>query len=362
MSNKAWRLLLQEAVQNGAVPDISAGYVLQGDTEFASYGSPKPGQTLAEAPGPSRFSRFDCASLTKVVVTLPLILLLADRRKLNLDEPIGRYISGFKRSEKSPITIRHLLTHSSGLAAAADFYTDRCSLPDAVERIAEMPLAAEVGERMIYSDLGYLLLGELAAELWEMDLDTAARLQLFDPLEMADSGYVPASALRKTIAPTEQYAPGQYWQGIVHDENARGLGGICGHAGLFSTAADLLKMAGMWLSALSPAPAGGSRRRPLLSTAIAREAASVQAPMTDRDRRGLGWVLRGDWRDVSGSNMSEKTFGHTGFTGTSLYVDPDLQLGAVLLTNRVRLGRQTDITGLRRAFHSAAATMACGKS
>lgn len=360
MSNKAWRLLLQEAVQIGTVPDISAGCVLNGKIEFASYGSPDPGQALEAAPGPSRFLRFDCASLTKVVVTLPLILLLADRGKLSLDDPISRYISGFERSDKSRITIRHLLTHSSGLAAEADFYTERFSLPDAVARISEMPLAAGVGERIIYSDLGYLLLGELAAGLWEMELDTAARLQLFDPLEMADSGYVPASALRETIAPTEQHAPGQYWQGIVHDENARGLGGICGHAGLFSTAADLLKMAGMWLSALTSE--GSSRQRPLLSAAIAREAVSLQSPVTDRDRRGLGWVLRGDWRDVSGPNMSEQAFGHTGFTGTSLYVDPDLQLGAVLLTNRVRLGRQTDITGLRRSFHAAAATIACGKS
>lgn len=311
-------------------------------------------------------TRYDCASLTKVSVTLPLLLLLLDQGRLQLEDRVAYYLPAFDRPDKRNITIRHLMAHISGLPASYDFYTRPWSTDDIVNCLAEEPLAYETGTQCIYSDLGFILLGEIAVQLYGSAIEEAADRCLFGPLGMKDSGFCPDPSERQHIAATEySIETGEYWHGIVHDENARARGGVSGHAGLFSTAGDLLVYAGMWLAAVglgsaSATPADGAAPR-LLSARSAQQAIATQTPTLPGVNRGLGWVLKGDSADVSGPLFSPRSFGHTGFTGTSLYFDPQQDLAVVLLTNRVHYGRQQNITQLRTDFHQAVAAAVSGK-
>ncbi|WP_372638394.1 serine hydrolase domain-containing protein [Cohnella sp.] len=290
---------------------------------------------------------YDCASLTKVAVTLPLILQLCEQNRLGLDAEASAYLPELRGGGAARITIRELLAHTSGLPATHDFY----SVPWSLERILafignEAPIERSV-KTVVYSDLGFIVLGAVASRLYGLPLDEAARRYLFEPLGMTKSGFCPDRSNLDAIAATEWSDElGGFWHGIVHDENARALGGVSGHAGLFSTAEDLLKYARLWLNP------GGVSTSPLSKT-MAREATKLQTFGAGSSRRGLGWVLKGDEADVSGALMTPEAFGHTGFTGTSLYVDPGYQLAAVLLTNRVHYGRHLNVTGLRHSFHEA---------
>lgn len=290
---------------------------------------------------------YDCASLTKIAVTLPLLLLLIDRGRLLLSDPLFRYIPGFDDPVKRQINVLQLLTHTSGLAPFFDMSgLDRNGI---IDFISQSELRSAPGTKIEYSDCGFILLGALIEKLTDMTLDEAAERELFRPLGMADAGFLPHPGKYARIAPTEYDADmGTCLRGIVHDPNARAMGGISGHAGLFAAADDLIRYAELWLR---DAP-GGQR---LLSQAAMRAAISCRTASVPGGRRGLGWALKGDPLDPSGDWLSADTFGHTGFTGTSLVIDPISGLAAVLLTNRVHYGRDVSVVRLRARFHNALA-------
>lgn len=290
---------------------------------------------------------YDCASLTKVVVTLPLILLLIDRGDIRLGDPVCRYIPAFAANGKGEVTIGQLLSHTSGLAAFTDLYSHSWSLEQIKASVWNEKLQHEPGNGYVYSDLNFIALGEIASLLFAKPLDEAAKEYVFNPLGMTESGYCPDPGLKPRIAATE-FLFGSYRWGEVHDKNTYAMGGVSGHAGLFSTADDLAKYAILWLN--GGKYAGGR----LLSEATVRAAIRNRSGYP-KSNRGLGWVLKEDQWDASGDLFSPASFGHTGFTGTSLYMDPETDVFVVLLTNRVHFGRDKSVARLRDCFHNAVA-------
>jgi serine-type D-Ala-D-Ala carboxypeptidase len=341
--------LLEAERGKGNFPGFSA-LVGQGDQTLASSsgGFTHPVSRADNQPVTSS-TIFDCASLTKVVVTLPLLLILVDHGRLSLNDPVSRYLPAFAGEGKEQVTLQHLLTHTSGLPSSLDLYSHGWSREQIEEHVCRASLTAKPGERVIYSDLGFILLGEIASALLRQPLEQAARRLVLEPLGMADSGFCPGALLKPRIAATEfDPALGRHKHGEVHDENAAAMGGVSGHAGLFATAADLAAYAAMWLGR------GTYRGRRLFSRAAA-EAALRRWTAQEGAARGLGWVLRGDTQDAAGDWFSVRAFGHTGFTGTSLWLDPAGERFAILLTNRVYGGRGYSITRLRACFHNAVA-------
>ncbi|WNQ13353.1 serine hydrolase domain-containing protein [Paenibacillus aurantius] len=292
---------------------------------------------------------YDCASLTKVVVTLPLVLMLLEEGKLHLNEPVCRFLPEFGANGKESVTVRQLLSHTSGLPAFFNLHGNGWPPERMWQEIAELRLEDVPGSRMVYSDIGFIVLGRLIAVLMKKPLDQAARERLFQPLGMTDTGFCPGPELHARLAPTEfDEKLGRPKLGEVHDENAYAFGGVSGHAGLFSTAGDLAKYARMWLG-------GGELDGTRVLSPASVEAAARSWTGTLPANRGLGWTLKGDPWDASGDLFSERSYGHTGFTGTSLWIDPQRDVFAVLLTNRVHYGRDKSVVRLRVCYHNAVA-------
>jgi CubicO group peptidase (beta-lactamase class C family) len=290
-------------------------------------------------------TQFDLASLTKVVATLPSILLLVERGELLLSDPITRFIPTFTGAEKERVTLRHLLTHSSGLPAHREFYRQWSGHDEILAAVIAEPLEAPPGTQVVYSDLGFILLGEIVQRVTGHPLEAYARHQVFKPLGMLNTRFCPPRELAPDIAATED-VPGQGVKvGVVHDENAEASGGVSGHAGLFAPARDLIRYLQMWL--------GSSESDGHLLSAATRHLAVQSQTQGMNAARGLGWVLRGDTYDHMGDLWPQTGAGHTGFTGTSLAFDPVSGLWAVLLTNRVHYGRENHLMRrLRPLIHN----------
>jgi CubicO group peptidase (beta-lactamase class C family) len=280
-----------------------------------------------EAVNPER-SIYDLASLSKVVGTTTAIMVLHDQGKLDLEAPVSRYVPAFSGGDKDAVTVRHLLTHRSGLPAGRDLWRIAWTPEDARRAVVNTPLACRPGVCFIYSDLGADVLGMVAESVAGEPLDTFLDRNVFKPLGMLDTYYRPADSLRARIAPTEVTPPRGYpVRGEVHDENAYALGGVAGHAGLFSTAADLAIFAQMMLN-------GGTYNGARIVgdstvTLFTRRAAGTRA---------LGWDTA-DGDGGAGSHLSERAYGHLGYTGTSIWIDPDREMFVILLTNRVHAAR-----------------------
>jgi CubicO group peptidase (beta-lactamase class C family) len=298
-----------------------------GWARLADAGFPEPVPADAE-------TLFDLASLTKVVATLPLVLLLHQRGRWSIDDAIARWLPGAPRS---PVTISQCLLHVAGLVPHRPYYAT-CADPAEIRRAVTAELADAVPGQVSYSDLGFMLLGWAVEECADEPLEELAVREVLGPLGMTSTGYRPRVPLRR-IAATEadgdqRTGSGVVW-GSVHDGNAFALGEVSGHAGLFGTAADL----GRFASALL-AP----DRHPVLS-AKTLELMTARQAGAGAEARGLGWRLRpeawGDWPDG--------TIWHTGFTGTSLLIAPALDVAVVLLSNAVHPVRRLDQTGAFRA-------------
>ena len=336
-----------------------------------------------------RQTRFDLASLTKLFTLTALLRLVADGL-VELDTPVGEVLPAFggerpigpaedpiakvplpadpqyegQRVRLETITLRHLLTHNSGLAAWRSVYAvgepqRPVPMPHAVppalrrERMAAVygyDFFYPTGQKILYSDLGFMLLGEAVARLGGAPLDHCIRRLVCVPLELWDSGYNPLKhgLDPAAIAPTEFCA----WRerrcrGEVHDENAAGLGGVSGHAGMFSTVADLVRLGQVYLSG------GRVNDEQWLPADLVAESVREQVALGG-SRRGLGWVLQTEQDCACGSLFGRGSFGHTGFTGTSLWIDPDRKLLVAALTNRVYYGRDPDgILAFRPRVHDA---------
>lgn len=306
----------------------------------------------AGAPVPDERTLWDLASLTKVVGMTTAMMQLVEQGRVDLDAPVGRYLPEFTGEGKERVTIRHLLTHSSGLPAWRPLYKEASTADTAVSIVLATPLDTMPGARMVYSDLGAILLGKVVERISGEPLDAYLARHVTGPLGMSSTFYRPDASARDRVAPTEfdPWRQRHIW-GEVHDENAYMLGGVSGHAGLFSTAGDLTRFARMMLN-------GGTLDgvRVLRPETIAQFTAVQDPPLS---HRALGWETP-NGQNSAGHHMSARAFGHTGFTGTSLWMDPERGAFVLLLSNRVNPSRQNTRIGLVRIALADAAMAALG--
>lgn len=336
--------LIGAAVRDGGVPGAVAA-VGRGQVTLARWVAGQADTTPATARPMTAETLFDLASLTKIVATTTAVLALTGRGQLRLDDPADRYLPQFTALADGPVTIRHLLTHTSGLPDTRKFYQWCSNREELLRDLFSTPLQAPPGTEVTYSDLGFLALGEIIGVIAGQSLDAAVRDLVTDPLGMASTGYLPTAPLDR-FAATERQADGAPITGVVHDENARLMGGVAGHAGLFSVVSDLAALCAWWVGGTDTAVPAALRRR--------AESAQTAGP----GARGLGWVRGGDRFDILGGHWPASAVSHTGFTGTSLALDSPSGVWAVLLTNSVHFGRDaTAIKALRRAFHAAIAPL-----
>jgi CubicO group peptidase (beta-lactamase class C family) len=285
---------------------------------------------------------YDLASLTKVIGLTTVCMLLVHEGKLDLDAPVQRYVPAFRGPNKERVMIRHLLTHSSGLPAWRPLFTESTTRANAFALADTTPLTTEPGTAMVYSDLGAIVLTQAVEGITGQRLDALLAARVFQPLGMNDTRYLPPTDWKERIAPTERSQDGTIIRGTVHDENAWRLGGVSGHAGLFSTAGDLARF-GFWLLANwrgSAAPGHGPGvGTPVLPSELIR-AWTRRQDLPPGSSRALGWDTPSGSNSSAGTKMSALAFGHTGFTGTSIWLDPEQDLFIILLTNRVNPTRE----------------------
>ncbi len=280
---------------------------------------------------------YDLASLTKVVATTTMAMILVDEGRIDLDARVQSFLPRFVGDGKEAVTIRHLLTHSSGVDWWAPLYEELRGKEAFLERIYAMDLAYETGTETKYSDLGLMLLGEILERASGQPLDAFVRGRVFEPLGMKDTLFRPGAELLPRIAPTELDAwRGRVVHGEVHDENAFALGGVAPHAGLFSMAGDLARFVQMILNG------GVLEHRRLISRATV-DLFTQRVNLVPESTRALGWDTKSAEGSSAGTFFSPGSFGHTGFTGTSMWIDPERELFVILLTNRVHPTRENKL-------------------
>jgi CubicO group peptidase (beta-lactamase class C family) len=305
------------------------------------------GQRLDARPGPRTV--YDLASLTKVVALTTLAMMAVAEHRLALDVPAARYLPEFGGGLKDSVTVRQLLTHSSGLPAHRSLWRETADRDSAVGLVLRTPLDTVPGARTVYSDLGAIVLTRIIERIYGEPIDRLMADRIAGPLGLRSARYRPPGGWSSRIAPTERDPwRGRILRGEVHDENAAILGGVSGHAGLFSDTEDLLTF-GEWLLALYQGePPAGPSRAPKLDQAVVREFTRRQN-LVPGSSRALGWDTPAPGSSA-GSRLSPASFGHTGFTGTSIWIDPTRSLVLVLLANRVNPTRENSKFGPLRAL------------
>ncbi|HEX6650224.1 MAG TPA: exo-beta-N-acetylmuramidase NamZ domain-containing protein [Pyrinomonadaceae bacterium] len=300
---------------------------------------------------------FDLASLTKVVATATSIMILMERGQIRLSDPVSVYIPELKGEGRDRITIEHLLTHVSGYAPDFDLRERWTGYDEAIKHLIKEPLRNTPGTRFTYSDIGFITLGEVVARVAHMPLDQFAQQNIFRPLGMKNTGFRPGTALTSRIAPTEKRrgqlsylgdsgtnagAEGEVWlRGQVHDPTSYRMNGVAGHAGLFSTIDDLAIYCQM---ILNRGTFGGVR---ILSPLTVAEMTRPRLVSTSGGTRGLGWDMNTSYSTNRGDLFPLGSFGHTGFTGTSIWIDPATEMFIVFLSNRVHPDGKGDVGPLR---------------
>jgi CubicO group peptidase (beta-lactamase class C family) len=331
-----------------AIGDVCAGAALHVRSAGEIICEEAFGKRAPGAPAVTTDSIFDLASITKLFVGTALLALF-DQRFVALDDPIIKVLPEFAGLDlrRSRVTFRQLLTHTSGLPAHVNF-RDELGAHAVIARVCATPLSAAPGTTIAYSDLGFMLVGEAVARIAGAPLEEALGALVRDPLELSNTFYRPKRDLVDRIVCTEKDGwRRRLLRGEVHDENCWAMGGVAGHAGLFGTASDVAVLGEMYRLG----GAIGARRTLLRPTAS--EATREHASAHD-ERRGLAWALKASDQHSSGARLSASSYGHTGYTGTSVWVDPERAITAVLLTNRVFFSRQPEpIRSLRAAVHDA---------
>jgi uncharacterized protein YbbC (DUF1343 family)/CubicO group peptidase (beta-lactamase class C family) len=284
---------------------------------------------------------FDVASLTKVIATTTAVMQLAESGKLRLEDPVAQYWPEFKANGKARLTVRELLTHYSGLRPGLHVRKQWSGYHTALKLVAGEKLTLPPGSGYLYSDINFVILGELVRRISGLPLDVYCAQHIFAPLGMKDTGFNPSSAQADRIAPTE-YRHGKMLRGEVHDPTAYRMGGVAGHAGLFSTADDLARFAQMLLD-------GGktSNGIQILSPLTIAQMSTPQSPPHKPRLRGLGWDIDAAFVANREESPPVQAYGHTGFTGTSLWIDSVSQIYVILLTNRVHPDGKGDVKPLR---------------
>ncbi|HEU4680269.1 MAG TPA: serine hydrolase domain-containing protein [Gemmatimonadales bacterium] len=328
-----WRpvtAFLDSAVAGGAAPGAVLGVSVAGNRFLYATGT--LGQNEAARPAPTTV--YDLASLTKVVGLATAVMLAVDDAKLDLDAPVQRYVPTFVGEGKERVTIRMLLAHASGLPAWRPLYREVTTRSEAYALVDSTPLGTAPGSVTVYSDLGAILLTQVVETVYHERIDSLLERRVFQPLGLRSLQYLPPGSARDRIAPTElDPRRGRILRGEVHDENAALMDGVSGHAGLFGSADDVLTFA-EWLLAQADHPS----IPPTLPPSVIREFSRRQ-DLVPGSSRALGWDTPSP-ESSAGIRLSSRSFGHTGFTGTSLWIDPDRQLAIVLLSNRVNPTRE----------------------
>ena len=316
---------VRAAIRDSAFPGAQLAVGVEGRLVYTkTFGTMTYGPESAAI---TQNSLFDLASLTKVFATTAAAMMLVEKGEIELDDPVGDYLPAFDEGEKAAITIRHLLTHTSGFPPFRRFFLFCSNASEALDSIYATPLVATPGDTTIYSDLGMITMGKVVEQVSGLGLDEYLRQEFYLPLGMASTMFRPPASLAERIVPTEYDSLWRHAlvRGVVHDENAALLGGVAGHAGLFSTASDLAVFVQMLLNE------GVYAGHRYLSSGTIRQFIGSRP----EQRRFLGWDFRSPVGSSSGSLFSARAFGHTGFTGTSVWVDPERRLFVVFLTNRV---------------------------
>lgn len=326
--------VLDSAIAAGAAPGAVLAVSVRG--ERFSYGTGRMG--LDDPRVPDATTVYDMASLTKVIALTTLTMQAVERGQLDLDAPVVRYLPEFARGEgqKDRVTVRDLLLHDSGLPAHRRLWEETFVRKGAILRAITSDLEQPPGERMVYSDMGAITLTSILEQLHDTTIDKLFARDIATPLGLTRSRFTPPGAWRNAIPPTE-FDPwrGRMLHGEVHDENTGRLDGLSGHAGLFATADDLLRF-GEWALA-------GALGRPGSAAIVPPRSFATWTRRQDRpagSSRGLGWDTPSG-RSSAGTLMTAESFGHTGYTGTSIWTDPTRELIVILLTNRVHPTRVT---------------------
>ena len=293
---------------------------------------------------------FDLASLTKVVATTTAVMILVEEGRIRLEAPAATYLPGFERHGKGGITVAHLLTHVSGLRPDLALSVEFDGYDEGIRRAMNETPVARPGERFVYSDLNFVLLGEIVARTAMMPLDRFVRERVFEPLGMQNTTFRPSPDLARRIAPTERCAllawpcgqpDAPFLRGIVHDPTSRRMRGVAGHAGVFSTADDLMTFCRMLLGG---GQVGGVR---VLSPLSVLRMTTRATPAGILEARGLGWDIDSAYSASRGALFPPGSYGHTGFTGTSLWLDPQTGTFVIFLSNRVHPDGTGNVTALR---------------
>jgi len=280
---------------------------------------------------------FDLASLTKVIATTTSVMQLVEQGKVRMNDPVAKYLPEFAQNGKEDITVRQLLTHYSGLAPDLDLTTPWEGKNTAYQLAFVEPPETVPGSGFVYSDINFITLGALVERVSGETLDAYTTQHIFAPLKMTRTRFVPPAAWRLRIAPTQYDENEHMLRGVVHDPTARRMGGVAGHAGLFSTGDDLAKFAQALLNG------GGG----VLSPLMVEKMTSPETPPTAQVLRGFGWDIDSPFSSNRGDLLPVGSFGHTGFTGTSVWIDPTTETYIILLTNAVHPRGKGNAIGLR---------------
>jgi len=320
--------LLDSAVASGAAPGAVLAVSLEGRHLYHATGR----LGVDDPARPDSTTIYDLASLTKVIALTTMAQLLVEEGTLELDVPVSRYLPAFSGGGRDSVTLRHLLTHSSGLPAWRPLHLQSATRAEAFALADTTALEAPPGARFAYSDLGAIVMTQVVERSTGLRLDTLVRQRLIEPLQLQDTGFLPDPSWASRIAPTENDPwRGRTLRGEVHDENASRLDGVSGHAGLFASARDMLVVAD-WLI---PRWRGA---RGLTAERWSREFTRRQ-DLPPGSSRALGWDTPSNGSSA-GTRLGQESFGHTGFTGTSIWIDPARGLAIILLSNRVHPTRQ----------------------
>lgn len=291
---------------------------------------------------------FDAASVTKVAACTPAVMLLVERGQVKLDAPVQTYIPEFTGNGRENITVRQLMLHISGLRGDIETKTDWHGQKVAIQKACEEKLQGPPGTAFRYSDINFFLLGEIVQRVSHTPLEKFVEREVYRPLRMADSGYLPPASKMKRIAPTE-VVNGKPYRGVVHDPTARHMGGVAGHAGLFTTAADLARYARMLLNYGS---LNGVR---VFKPETVRLMTTGQSPENIADRRGLGWDIDSSYSGPRGKIFPIGSYGHTGWTGPSIWIDPFSQSFVIFMCNRNHPSESGNVIPLRARLGTLAA-------
>ena len=353
--------LVEDAIRDGRLPGAVIVVGHAGEIVYERAFGARAVDGPPEAMTPDTI--FDLASLTKVVATTTSVMILVEEGRLRLRDRVATYLPEFSSHGKDRITIEHLLTHVSGLRPDLPLEEVFEGADTAIARAADEVPEAGPGERFVYSDINFFVLGEIVRRVTGQTLDQFARDRIFRPLGMRDTGFNPPASLRPRIAPTEPCAP-LAWpcggdgavmlRGRVHDPTARRMGGVAGHAGLFSTAGDLARFCRMLLGA------GTLDAVRILAPLTVARMTRVSTPPQMADRRGLGWDLDSRFSSNRGDLFSFGSYGHTGFTGTSLWLDPASDTFVVFLSSRLHPSGAGDVTALRGRVATVVASAVSG--